>query len=72
MMSGRKDAAVALYALANAINEEFPKTAGDRSVWTMGRAVIHPGSRAWIPNSPNVISVWPLELPLSRPRCCLR
>lgn len=49
MMSGRKDAAAALYALANAINEEFPKTAGDRSVWTMGRAVIHPGAASIIP-----------------------
>ncbi|MBT4488348.1 MAG: hydantoinase/carbamoylase family amidase [Rhodospirillaceae bacterium] len=49
MMAGRKDAATALYALANAINEEFPKVAGDRSVWTMGRAVLTPGAPSIVP-----------------------
>ena len=49
MMAGRKDAAAALYALANGINEEFPKVAGERSVWTMGRAVLTPGAPSIIP-----------------------
>jgi len=49
MMARRKDAATALYALANAINEEFPKVAGPRSVWTMGRAVISPGAPSIVP-----------------------
>ncbi len=49
MMAGRRDAATALYALANAINEEFPKVAGPRSVWTMGRAQIHPGAPSIVP-----------------------
>ena len=49
MMSIRKDASAALYALANAINEEFPKVAGERSVWTMGRAVIKPGAASIVP-----------------------
>jgi len=49
MMARRKDAATALYALANAINEEFPKVAGERSVWTMGRAVISPGASSIVP-----------------------
>ena len=49
MMAGRKDAATALYALANAINEEFPKVAGERSVWTMGRAVLTPGAPSIVP-----------------------
>lgn len=49
MMARRKDAATALYALANAINEEFPKVAGKRSVWTMGRAVISPGAPSIVP-----------------------
>ncbi len=49
MMSIRKDASAALYALANAINEEFPKVAGPRSVWTMGRAVIKPGAASIVP-----------------------
>src|ERR671916_542659 len=39
------------------------------SIW---RAVIHPGSRAWMPNSPKLTSVPPLALPLIRPRWCLR
>jgi len=49
MMAGRKDAAAALYWLANAINEEFPKVAGARSVWTMGRASIEPGAPSIVP-----------------------
>ena len=49
MMAGRKDAATALYALANAINEEFPKVAGERSVWTMGRALLQPGAPSIVP-----------------------
>ncbi len=51
MMAGRKDAATALYALAHAINEEFPKVAGARSVWTMGRAVLRPGAPSIVPGS---------------------
>src|SRR4051794_1319349 len=39
------------------------------SIW---RAVIHPGSWAWMPKSPNVISLAPLAIPVLRPRCCLR
>src|SRR6188472_3021028 len=39
------------------------------SIW---RAVSQPGSRAWIPNSPKVISLPPLVRPLVRPRWCLR
>ncbi len=49
MMAIRKDASAALYALANAINEEFPSVAGARSVWTMGRAVIEPGAASIVP-----------------------
>ncbi len=49
MMATRKDAATALYALANAINEAFPNVAGSRSVWTMGRAIIKPGATSIVP-----------------------
>ena len=49
MMAGRKDAATALYTLAHRINEEFPKVAGERSVWTMGRAVLNPGAPSIVP-----------------------
>lgn len=49
MMAIRKDAATALYALANAVNETFPEVAGPRSVWTMARAVIKPGAPSIVP-----------------------
>ena len=49
MMAGRKDAATALYSLAHRINEEFPKVAGERSVWTMGRAILNPGAPSIVP-----------------------
>lgn len=49
MMARRRDASTALYALANAINEEFPKVAGERSVWTMGRMVVKPGAPSIVP-----------------------
>ena len=49
MMAGRKDAATALFSLAHRINEEFPKVAGERSVWTMGRAILNPGAPSIIP-----------------------
>ena len=38
MMARRRDAATALYELAHRINQEFPKAAAERTVWTMGRA----------------------------------
>ncbi len=49
MMTLRKDAATALFAFANAINEEFPKIAGPRTVWTMGRVGIYPGAASIVP-----------------------
>jgi len=48
-MARRQDAATALYEMAHAINCEFPKVAGERSVWTMGRAVIMPGAPSIVP-----------------------
>ena len=49
MMHLRKDAATALFALAAKINETFPKIAGPRTVWTIGRAVVHPGAASIVP-----------------------
>lgn len=49
MMAARKDAAAALFSLAHRINEEFPKVAGERSVWTMGRAILNPGASSIVP-----------------------
>src|ERR1700722_6569160 len=39
------------------------------SIW---RAVSQPGSKAWIPKSPNATDAPPLAWPESRPRCVLR
>ncbi len=49
MMSRRRDAATALFALAQGINEAFPAVAGERSVWTMGRVEVHPGAPSIVP-----------------------
>ena len=49
MMGRRRDAATALYELAHRINQEFPKVAGERSVWTMGRARIEPNATSIVP-----------------------
>jgi beta-ureidopropionase / N-carbamoyl-L-amino-acid hydrolase len=49
MMAGRRDAATALYEVAHTINQEFPKVAGERSVWTMGRANVLPGAPSIVP-----------------------
>lgn len=49
MMARRRDAASALYELAHRINQEFPKAAGERSVWTMGRVRIEPNATSIVP-----------------------
>jgi beta-ureidopropionase / N-carbamoyl-L-amino-acid hydrolase len=48
-MARRRDAATALYELAHRINDEFPKAAAERSVWTMGRARIEPNATSIVP-----------------------
>jgi N-carbamoyl-L-amino-acid hydrolase len=49
MMARRRDAATALYELAHRINQEFPKAAAERSVWTMGRLRIEPNATSIVP-----------------------
>ena len=49
MMARRRDAAGALYELAYRINQEFPRAAAERSVWTMGRARIEPNATSIVP-----------------------
>jgi N-carbamoyl-L-amino-acid hydrolase len=49
MMARRRDAATALYELAYRINQEFPKVAAARSVWTMGRVRIEPNAGSIVP-----------------------
>ncbi|MGE5161504.1 MAG: hydantoinase/carbamoylase family amidase [Betaproteobacteria bacterium] len=49
MMARRRDAAAALYELAHRINQAFPRVAGPRSVWTMGRVRIEPNATSIVP-----------------------
>ena len=49
MMARRRDATAALYELAHRINLEFPKVAGERSVWTMGRIRVEPNAASIVP-----------------------
>ncbi len=49
MMARRRDASTALYELAHRINQEFPKVAGQRSVWTMGRVRVEPNATSIVP-----------------------
>ena len=49
MMARRQDASTALYELAHRINQEFPKVAGERTVWTMGRLKVHPNATSIVP-----------------------
>jgi N-carbamoyl-L-amino-acid hydrolase len=49
MMARRRDAATALYELAHRINQEFPKAAEERSVWTMGRLRVEPNATSIVP-----------------------
>ena len=48
-MAYRKDAGVALMALAHLINHEFPTLAGPRTVWTVGHVRLEPGSPSVVP-----------------------
>lgn len=48
-MAIRKDAGLALCRLAVAIDRAFPKVAGPRSVWTIGRMRFEPGEPSVIP-----------------------
>ena len=49
MMARRRDAASALYELAHRINQEFPRVAAERSVWTMGRVRVEPNATSIVP-----------------------
>lgn len=48
-MARRRDAASALFEVAHRINQEFPKIADERTVWTIGSANIEPGASSIIP-----------------------
>ncbi len=48
-MARRKDAGVALFDYAVKIRERFQALAGERTVWTIGRATLEPGAPSIIP-----------------------
>ncbi len=48
-MARRKDAATAMFETAHRINQEFPKIANERTVWTIGQAKIEPGASSIVP-----------------------
>ncbi|TIQ62074.1 MAG: hydantoinase/carbamoylase family amidase [Mesorhizobium sp.] len=54
-MAIRKDAGVAAAMLAMAIAERFPKVAGPRSVWTIGRIALKPGAPSIIPGKAEML-----------------
>jgi len=54
-MAIRKDAGVALVRLATAIERRFPEIAGPRSVWTVGRITLSPGSPSIVPGAAEMI-----------------
>jgi N-carbamoyl-L-amino-acid hydrolase len=51
----RKDAGVAMMRLYNEIMEAFPKLAGPRSVWTIGKMSLEPGAPAIIPGKAEML-----------------
>lgn len=51
----RRDAGVALIDLASEIHAEFPKFAGSKTVWTIGRVTFDPGAPSIIPGRAEMI-----------------
>ena len=54
-MAIRRDAGRAAVELIDSINRIFPKHAGDRSVWTVGRITLEPGAPSIIPGRAEVL-----------------
>jgi N-carbamoyl-L-amino-acid hydrolase len=54
-MAERKDAGLTAIRLLAAIDAEFPRIAGERSVWTTGRITLDPGAPSIIPGSADVL-----------------
>ena len=48
-MARRRDAATALFEIGHRINQAFPEAANERTVWTIGNAVIEPGAASIVP-----------------------
>ncbi|MBV9758149.1 MAG: Zn-dependent hydrolase [Alphaproteobacteria bacterium] len=54
-MAERKDAGLSAVRLLAAIDDEFPRVAGERSTWTTGRIVLEPGAPSVIPGRADVL-----------------
>jgi beta-ureidopropionase / N-carbamoyl-L-amino-acid hydrolase len=54
-MAIRRDAGLALAKLCVALDERFPKSAGERTVWTTGRITLDPGAPSIIPGQAEML-----------------
>ncbi|MBC9208802.1 Zn-dependent hydrolase [Roseomonas aerophila] len=54
-MAERKDAGLTAVRLLAAIDREFPRICGERSVWTTGRIALEPGAPSIIPGRAEVL-----------------
>ena len=57
-MAIRHDAGLAAARLAVAVDEQFPKVAGPRTVWTVGNIAFDPGSPSIIPGEAVMLLQW--------------
>lgn len=54
-MAERRDAGLSAVRLLGAIDQEFPRICGERSVWTTGRIALDPGAPSIIPGHAEVL-----------------
>ena len=54
-MDRRRDAGVALFQFGVSVRERFQALAGDRTVWTIGRASLEPGAPSIIPGRASML-----------------
>jgi N-carbamoyl-L-amino-acid hydrolase len=54
-MAERRDAGAAAVRLIAAIEREYPKVCGPRSVWTVGRITLEPGAASIIPGAAEIL-----------------
>jgi N-carbamoyl-L-amino-acid hydrolase len=73
-MAERKDAGLTAVRILAAVDTEFPRVAGERSVWTTGRIVLEPNTMAIIPGRAEIgLSFRDLSpAVLDRMEACLR
>lgn len=54
-MARRRDAGVVLFEFAYRLRREFERLAGDRTVWTIGNAILTPGAPSIIPGKAEML-----------------